>query len=170
MDFDDIYLELNENAPAKKSVAKPTSQTAQNRLLNAIDDFDNMPAHPKTNSTFSAISSKGSRLKGAATKDAESESDDEFGLKDEKYDNGAPNEDNDNDDDFFDSDEDTAAKPTKAKKKPQDQPVATKSEPKASQLSAEVIPVAQPSDVTLDFKKFMSCSLEQQKKKNQIIE
>ena len=64
-----------------------------------------MPAHPKTNNAFSAISSKGSRLKGAATREAESESDDEFGLKDEKYENAANEDDDDDDDDFFDTDD-----------------------------------------------------------------
>ena len=87
MDFDDIGLELNEQSTkpvVENKNEKIVEKSAKNRLLDAIDDFDNMPSHPKANAAFSAISSKGSRLKGAAAREGDSESDDEFGLKDEK--------------------------------------------------------------------------------------
>ena len=119
MDFDDIGLELDDNAPQEsgsktKKAAKPDPQS---RLLDAIDDFDNLPGHSRANNAFSAISSKGSRLKGAAAKEGDSESDDEFGLKDVKIDVAAndDNDDDDDDDDFFDSDEDKEAKPKASK-------------------------------------------------------
>ena len=174
MDFDDIGLELDDNAPqesgSKTKAAKPDPQS---RLLDAIDDFDNLPGHSRANNAFSAISSKGSRLKGAAAKEGDSESDDEFGLKDAKIEVAANDDnDDDDDDDFFDSDEDREAKPkaaktvkTKTSSLPQPSTAASAEKLPIDVTAAPINPIAK-----LDFKRFMSCTLDQQKKKNQISE
>ena len=101
-------------------------------IVDAVDDFDSMPLHPRDRSKqaqFSAISSKGSRLRGLGSDDLDlgegkkrdggkesSDSDDEFDLKKDlktapiQEDN---KNDSDDDSDFFGSDEDTSQPPSK---------------------------------------------------------